>query len=195
VKTVLLVICAFLGLTGCAVAPSDTATINAWARLHGGEITDSRLDRVRIIGTALLAAQSAVLPLPAAVRFHVLHNTTVTAYSWPTGDIYLSAGLVDATTDDEIAAAIAHELGHLIKDVGGRQAAGLRGTEAPLTIEEQADGTGVAVLKASGRPGAALGHLLEKVCAASGSAECRQEMRARIQRLEQPEKRGRSLSP
>ena len=58
----------------------------------------------------------------------------------------------DVASDDEIAAAVAHELGHLINDARGSRAAALRGGEGELDVEARADDTALEVLGSSGRP-------------------------------------------
>ena len=166
-----------LGTGGCA-ATSNIATIGEWSRQQGGVVIDQRLTHVQAIGDSLSVT------LPCSVRYHVLNNPAVTAYSWPGGEIFLSAGLIDSASDDEIAAAIAHELGHLVNDARRPGAVGLRGADAPLALEQHADATGEALLVASGRPPGALITLLQKVCAANPSAACRHDLGARIQLLQ-----------
>jgi Zn-dependent protease with chaperone function len=89
------------------------------------------------------------------------------AWSWPDGRIRVSRSLVDLLDDEELAAAIAHELGHLL--AGGELpdvAAALGGTEwssddsAP---ETQADWIGCRLLAARGESPEALVRMLAKV--------------------------------
>jgi len=117
------------------------------------------------------------------IQLHVLQNEGVVAYSWPSGDVFLSAGLVNIATDDEIAAAIAHELGHLLNDAPGRDALSLRGGGCSLEIEANADVTGAELLAKTRHSATSLETLLLKVRAASNSVECRSEISERIKRL------------
>jgi Zn-dependent protease with chaperone function len=168
-------------LTGCATPPRDqAAAIADWASQQGGTIDDARVARVTAIGTAL-AQQAGCAPL----RFHVLNTPSVAAYSWPSGDVFLTAGMVDQAADDEIAAAIAHELGHLLSDGYRHAAVALRGTDAPLDVEQRADRLGCQLLAATGRSPDAMVRALRKLCAASPSPECRGEIRARIAAIHQ----------
>jgi hypothetical protein len=178
VKVVLCLFISIVALGGCAAAPRNEATaVTHWMRTQGGELTDARLIRVDAIGGAL--PQNAI---PVAVKFHVLNTAAITAYSWDSGDIFISAGLVDAATDDEITAAIAHEMGHLVNagDVG---VSGLRGNNGGLNVEERADATGVGLIQKTSRPPAALISLLTKVRAASASADSKEEIQKRINLL------------
>ena len=101
------------------------------------------------------------------------------------GDVYLTAGLVDAATEDEIAATIAHEMGHLVKAQGAThsEAAGLNGNGTSLSVEQRADAAGIAVLQRTSRPPAALLSLLTKVHATSASADSKEEIQKRIDLL------------
>lgn len=172
-------LCISLAFIGCAsVHPEGTSHIAAWTQQHGGEVCDARLERVRgIAGT--LPAQVNGHP----IQLHVLQSDAVVAYSWPSGEVFLSAGLVNIATDDEIAAAIAHELGHLLNDAPGRDALSLRGGGGSLEIEASADATGAKLLATTGHSAMALNTLLWKVRAASNSVECRSEISERIKRL------------
>lgn len=167
-----------IALTGCAAPSVDRAKLLAdWTRGQGGELFDARLERVSAIGGALAASAGVSL------HFHVLQSQSVVAYSWPGGDVYLSAGLVDAATDQEIAAAIAHEIGHLAKGETSGSAAALRGSES-LEIEAAADAAAIRVLAAAQQNPKALVSLLSKVSAASPSRQTREDIQARIKRIQ-----------
>ena len=165
-------------LTGCASAPAD---LDAWALRQGGCITnpaDPRVVRVSQIG-ASLAAQTVGCPL----RFHMLQNSSITAYTWPAGDVFVTAALVDHATDDEIAAAMAHELGHLLGDGHIATVVSLQGNPGPLDVEQRADLLGCQLLLATGRSPQAMIQTLAKVGAANPS--CRPEIAQRIAALHQ----------
>jgi Zn-dependent protease with chaperone function len=67
--------------------------------------------------------------LPMAVSALVVHRSEANAFALPGGRIYVFEGLIDkAETPDELAAVVAHEIGHLAHRDGTRsvlQAAGL----------------------------------------------------------------------
>jgi len=174
--TRLVVLGLMLVLGACAEMPRDHgAVIVAWEGKLGGCACDARAQRVTVIGTGL-AAQAGCSPL----RFHVLRSDALGAYSWASGDIYLTAGLVDRAADDEIAGAIAHELGHLLNDGQMHTVVALRGFDGPLDVEQRADWVGCQLLVGTGRSPEALVRVLEKVCAAAPSRECRAAIGVRI---------------
>jgi Zn-dependent protease with chaperone function len=111
-----------------------------------------RLDRV----CARLAS-----PIHATVR--VLGSSEPAAYSWPTGEIFVSRGLLELLDDEELAAAIAHERGHLAAGNGQHGALGLRGRAQGLEAELQADQIGADLLNAAGIPPATMADMLSKV--------------------------------
>ncbi len=55
-------------------------------------------------------------------RFHVVRDDSLNAFAVPGGDIYVHTGLIKAVDDEaELAAVVAHELGHVIRRHGARQ--------------------------------------------------------------------------
>ena len=48
-------------------------------------------------------------------EIHIFADESLAAYSYSDGSIFLSRGLIDKTTDDQLAAVLAHELGHLTR--------------------------------------------------------------------------------
>ena len=46
--------------------------------------------------------------------FGVTHQSFINAFAYPGGRIFVTRGLLDATTDDEVAAVIGHEIGHVL---------------------------------------------------------------------------------
>jgi len=153
-------------------------TIQQWTNQQGGEVIDARAQRLAAIGNELQARVEC-----SPLHFHVLRNSALAAYSWASGDIYLTSSLMDAATDDEIAASVAHELGHLLNNGDAHTVLSLRGVTAPASVEERADRVGCHLLAASGRSPAALLDVLQKICAAAPSAECRAEISQRIQAI------------
>jgi Zn-dependent protease with chaperone function len=102
----------------------------------------------------------------------------VAAYSYPDGSIFITRGLVDRSTDDEIAAAVAHELGHLLGDGHLRGLATLRGTDGDA--EARADAVGCEALVAQGIPPDAMARMLMMVARASPSQACCRDLCRRV---------------
>ena len=117
-----------------------------------------RRERVERAGAALLP--------DGGVRWRVTARADVGAWAWPDGRIEVSRTLVDRLDDHELAAALAHELGHLLD--GGHLPAvphALEGGGGDL--ERRADRVGCGVLLRHGIPGAAMPRMLAKVAAAT----------------------------
>ncbi len=94
---------------------------------------------------------------------HILDSHDPVAFSFPDGSIYLSVSLVDRLSDDQLCGAIAHEMGHLLRDGILRTPEALRGIDANMDVERAADLLGRQVLQSRGIPMAALTEALEKV--------------------------------
>jgi hypothetical protein len=90
------------------------------------------------------------------------------AWAWSGGPIEVSRDLIDLLDDDELAAAVAHEVGHLR---GGVQWAGPRSLdgEADLETESRADQLGCRLLVARGIEPTATVRLLDKLSTVLGS--------------------------
>lgn len=99
------------------------------------------------------------------------------AWSWPDGRIRVSRALVDALDDDELRAALAHEIGHLLDAgtvAGGTSA--LAGGPASsghdaAGIETRADALACGLLRAGGADAAALPRMLRTVASHSTPAD------------------------
>lgn len=77
--------------------------------LYQDDEVASRIDR---IGKALAAHSTRQIPY----TFKVLNTQDVNALACPGGFIYVYKGLVDTmTSDDELAAVLGHEIGHIEK--------------------------------------------------------------------------------
>lgn len=97
------------------------------------------------------------------LRVHVLDSRAVGAFAWPQGDIVVTTALLDLLDDDELAAALAHEVGHLISDGHIRFVAALVGTASHHESEAAADELGIRLLADGGRNPGAMTRMLEKV--------------------------------
>src|SRR5258706_14802345 len=107
---------------GCCVAESSEAS---WIRQNGGELADGRQVRVDRLAQTILGQC-----VGERITVRVLDTDSVGAFSWPTGRIFVSRGLMDRMADDEVSAALAHEMGHLLGDGHLRSIAGLKGVKA-----------------------------------------------------------------
>lgn len=78
---------------------------------------------------------------------------------------------MEALSDQELAAAIAHEAGHLIAEPAGEDRAALSGSHDNDACEMAADVAGRRLLVASGIPPSAMVSMLRKVAGDSRTAE------------------------
>jgi predicted Zn-dependent protease len=151
---------------GCASPPSaHSRDIAEWAAQQGGiECLDSaRQQRLERVARPLLAAYGR------GVTLHVLASDHACAYAWPGGDVFVTRRLTEILDDNELAAAVAHELGHLMSDP--RKPSAAAATLAPAADddqERQADARGAALLKRAGLPAAAMTQMLESVANRGG---------------------------
>ncbi len=134
---------------GCR-GPSPRTELN-WAA------TQWRQARVERAGAALLPE--------GGVRWRVAARDEPGAWAWPDGRIEVSRTLVDRLDDQELAAALAHELGHLLD--GGHLPAMPHALAGGGDIERRADRVGCGVLLRHGVPGDAMPRMLAKVAAAT----------------------------
>lgn len=144
-------------LVGC----SATVRPRAEALAPAGD--GARIARVERLGRDLAHATAS----PDRIDVGLSTRDEVGAWSWPDGRIRLSRALVDLLDDAELAAALAHEIGHLL-DAGhvAGQAAALAGggRRDGAGIETRADGAACRLLRARGEP-AALPRMLRTVAA------------------------------
>jgi Zn-dependent protease with chaperone function len=139
---------------GCAAAP----VMDSWTQQQGGVIADARQARAQAVA-ANLASYCRGIP----ITVHVLASDAPCAYAWPSGHIFVTRGLMDMLTDDELSAAIAHEMGHLLSDGQLHTIVALAGCSMDGDRESRADAQGIALLQARGLPPSAMIHMLEKV--------------------------------
>lgn len=96
----------------------------------------------------------------------------------------MTSGLLRLLNDDELAAALAHETGHMIADGHVQAQFGLAGCRQNPDAESTADAIGVQLLVASGLPRNAMIRMLTKVRDAQDlGCPCRTALSARIDRL------------
>ncbi len=159
---------ASIPVTSAGSAAESFGLMDRWAIQQGG----------RVEGCWQARATAAVRPLMkhctgVSVCVQVLETERVGAFGWPNGHVFVTRGLVDRLDDPELAAAVAHELGHLL-DVGKLKVIGKnsdRSDEANRPEsdrhdpdrEERADAAGLRLLRADGIPPHAMLSMLKKV--------------------------------
>lgn len=159
---------------GCGNAASELA----WVRSQGGVVGDSRLNRAQA-ACALLGSST-----DRTLQVHVLDSASVGAYGWPNGNLFVTRGLVDMLTDDELAATIADELGHLLNDGHLHTVVSLRGCCVNADNEARADSIGVRLLAEHGIGCEAMTSMLIKVrSSAAVSPLCQRRIGQRIELL------------
>jgi len=164
-------------VAGCATSPSPSP-IQRWVDQQGGLVNDPRQQRVAAAAQPVLACCHG-----RSVTIAVFASDQLCAFAWPSGHIFISRGLVDHLTDHELAAAIAHELGHLLCDGRLETVVSLKGTSTSTDREVRADAAGLALLYAANIPPQSMLTMLQKVCASVNSTQCRTAMQQRIQLL------------
>lgn len=118
------------------------------------------------------------------MHVQVLDSDGVCAYGWPNGNLFVTRGLVDLLSDQELAAAIAHEMGHLLNDGHLHTLVSLRGCCVSPDIEARADSIGVRLLAEHAIGREAMISMLNKVRRSSGVPSlCQQRIGQRIELL------------
>jgi predicted Zn-dependent protease len=176
---------AFLAVAagGCGMATSPVSQAASsremWVSRNGNLVNNgARSERVSAIASALNPSHEMT-----AVRVNVLNSAQVCAFAWPDGNIYVTRALADLLNDDELEAAIAHEMGHLLNNGKLAGLAALRGT-AGEECEAAADAAGCRLLQLRGKQTLAMRTMLQKVKNASATdASCRGALAHRIELL------------
>lgn len=128
----------------------------------GGVPDASRLARIERLGQEIARTVNA----SGEVTFDLSTRGDLGAWTWPDGRIRVSRALVDLLDDDELRAALAHEVGHLVD--GGHVAEGpaaLSGAHDAAGSEVRADVVGCRLLRAHGTSPDALPRMLRHVAA------------------------------
>lgn len=118
----------------------------------------ARLDRA----VAVIADTCDGLPIRAAV----LASDAPGAFSWPGGRVFVTRGLIELLDDQELVAAVDHELGHLLGDRSSGSIVALNGA-ADDQAEPRADRIGVGLLERQGLPPELMRRMLTKVSGSS----------------------------
>lgn len=125
------------------------------------------------------------------VRVTITSASTLEAHGWRNGRIAVSAALVERLNDAELAAVLAHEMGHMLADGHLLSDYGLDGcrdgNERNLDAETAADAIGARILTRAGLPPSAMASMLTKVRdAQSPGSHCHRQMSRRIEHLLAP---------
>ncbi|MBI4314013.1 MAG: M48 family metalloprotease [Candidatus Omnitrophica bacterium] len=99
----------------------DTSAEAALARLAAAQLQQqlalgpkppaAYVERVRTLGGRIAAVADRK---DVAYRFQVIPDTGVNAFTMFGGDVYVFTGLIEKSTDDELACVLAHEVGHAV---------------------------------------------------------------------------------
>ncbi|HVX83620.1 MAG TPA: M48 family metalloprotease [Phycisphaerae bacterium] len=187
-RLILAALCASALCAGCSQSllvaqcptPVDRDPHAAWTSSHGGLLPGPETAFAR----RALERVSSQLAGPQ-LRIFVLRCADPVAYSFPDGSIYISAALIHALSDDQLAAVVAHELGHLLHDKFLTPPAALRGNIQNATgadIESAADALGRELLIANHIPCTALAAALTIIADRSRNSPYEPSLRARAAR-------------
>jgi hypothetical protein len=153
---VLLIVCLCGGCAG-----SSLARVDRWAVALGGVVSGgAEFQRVRRVVHPLFDRVDR-----PTLSVEVLACSEPGAYAWPCGRIFVTRGLLEIVNDTELAAAVAHELGHLAAEGHAPPPAGVdgQGRDAALEAECAADAHAVELLRSRDRDPAAVRCMLEKL--------------------------------
>jgi Zn-dependent protease with chaperone function len=174
-RIVLLLVVAYAAV-GCAQQERRSPS-RCWVACNGGRSADVSL-------AARVERVCACLRPSRHVKTYVLASPQPAAYSWRNGDLFVTEGLLQLLDDDELAAALAHEIGHLQRPVRTAEVVGLQGKEDGLRVEVDADRIGVRLLRRIGIAPATMAAMLDKVKEAAILDEnYRNDLSVRIERL------------
>jgi predicted Zn-dependent protease len=131
--------------------------------------------------------------LKISYRLYIEHYAQVNAYSAPDGRIIVTQGLLRSiTTEEEVAAAIAHEMGHLIV---GMKPKSIRGFTMVGNGEFTADKLGIQTLEKAGINPLCLASMLETVLQSDGAVLPKSQVRQINDRIHKIEKTAAHYNP
>jgi hypothetical protein len=162
-------------LVGCsspAVRPADR-----WVARNGG-VCEPDAGRIEQIAGRF----EGMLTRP--IKLIVMDREILRAFSFPSGEVIVTRGLLTAMSDDEVTAVVGHEVGHLLTDGHTSAPTALTGRPAGGDKESDADAASVKLLTAMNLPPTAMRTALEKVHATlPADSPMRSALTARIQLL------------
>ena len=149
---------ALLVSAGCSLvpAPGPDEPMN-WLVRHGGPADPALTPRVEAAARCLAPEGRGRIE-----RVLVAATDEIGAWSWPDGAVVLTQRLVEQLADDEIAAVLAHEIGHLeLDDRPGPES--LAGGSRGASTEEAADRAATRILMRRGLDPTAVARMLRRV--------------------------------
>lgn len=163
---------------GSGAMPAARAPWAGWAENAGGVVAGAEQVRAEAALARLGIGQAPT------VCVRVLSNESLGAWTFPDGSMFVTRRLVAMLSEDELAAVLAHEAGHLRSAARLATGVAFDGALAPTGCEERADDEGRSILRSRSIPQAALISALTKVRdAASTLPSVRSALDARILRL------------
>lgn len=149
-------------MAGCATGGSTY--IDRWANSRGGLVVGQPAATAAEAAIQRLSIRSLSVP---ELSIEVLDCNRPLAYAWPCGRLFVTRGLVETLTADELVAAIAHEVGHLLADPAPTRDVALSGIASDHrdhdACEAAADIAGRRLLADSGIDNSAMIAMLRKV--------------------------------
>ncbi len=188
----LIILTLMLTLPGCGAGAGSNANSPAYWRPVSSQGEEALRQRALNVCTRLVGPATA-----HDLRIDVQQQHDLTAYSWSGGRIALSQSLA-AGNETDLAAALAHELGHLLADgslcmpyavqglAGQTQSQLHADTQAQTDVEVQADAIAQHLLSRAGYPHAALPRLLQRLCLDTPSPRLRNALQRRLALLQNP---------
>ncbi len=170
-----------LMLGGCAGGSGNggfPAVESRWLVRHGGLINGPQKARAQRLCNRICRGW---IDTPVHVR--IVDSRQLGAWSWSDGDVYLTLGLTSHLNNKELAAAIAHELGHLINSKSVVCPYALGSAHEQLGIEFAADLTGARVLAAHGIAPQNLVSVIRLLNRRSSNESLRKSLQSRIHLL------------
>ncbi len=165
IQSILLITVAWL-LPACSVKPmgSVSGPARSIVRMHGGVSCDpghtEHADALLEDMCNRLGSDLSIRP-----RMTVLGTDDPVAFASGRRDVYVSEGLLRLASDDEVRAAIAHELGHLLEADQGSTVMALADANRPACPEARADRLGRRLLDQAGYDTEAMHGLLQRLMA------------------------------
>lgn len=118
---------------------------------YGGEYSDPKLERMvaKVVGTLTFDADN---PSRQSYRITILNSPNVNAFALPGGYLYVTRGLLALANDSaELAAVIAHEMGHVTANHGiqrqQKEADEVLATKVATDLLGQSQAAKVAVIR------------------------------------------------
>ncbi len=163
-------------LAGCGSIPlTDASHELSWTQRHGGAVSGNGQQRAQRLCDDLCFGITA-----SYLKVFILESSRLGGWSWPDGHIYLTSALVSTADNAELAAAMAHEMGHLVNNHNINIPQALARGEEHLGIESAADLTGCRILARNGFASTSMMDVLKMVRVKSSDPVLRHALAQRI---------------